>query len=295
MGLAGAIAGLLVVFVTAVILVVYAIIAYRGRIDAAARMAVERLARLGVPGWVRRRWPRVWRAGERIAEWGAELGAAAVIGMGASIAALVVFAKIAEDTREEGERLVAFDLRVAQALHDVVSERGQGVMRAVSFVGSAEFLSCVGAAVALGLALRRRWALLIAWGAALAGGAVLNQALKHLFRRARPEFAQPGDHADTWSFPSGHSMGSLIAYGMLAYIIVLLAGREDRLAAKRKAMAIGVAAGLAVMIGISRMALGVHYFSDVAGGFAAGAAWLAACVSWAEVQRVRQREPRGAD
>jgi undecaprenyl-diphosphatase len=76
-------------------------------------------------------------------------------------------------------------------------------------------------------------------------------------------------------------MGSLIGYGMLAYVLMLLW-------IHRRSAQIAVALGatvLIVAIGVSRLYLGVHYFSDVVGGYAAGVLWLAACVSGLEVAR----------
>ncbi len=81
-------------------------------------------------------------------------------------------------------------------------------------------------------------------------------------------------------------MGSLIGYGMLAYVLVVLV-------VQRRALRVGVVVGAAVLIvavGLSRLYLGVHYFSDVVGGYAAGVLWLSACISGIEVAR---RRPRG--
>jgi undecaprenyl-diphosphatase len=76
-------------------------------------------------------------------------------------------------------------------------------------------------------------------------------------------------------------MGSLIGYGMLAYVLVVL--RFHRRNAQRSVV-LG-AALLIVAIGLSRLYLGVHYFSDVVGGYAAGLLWLSACISGLEVAR----------
>jgi undecaprenyl-diphosphatase len=134
--------------------------------------------------------------------------------------------------------------------------------------------------VCLVLLRQRRRVLLVGWVGALAGGALLDLALKLAFRRPRPVWESPYLAASGWSFPSGHAMGSLIAYGMLAYLLVLhLRSRSARLA---------VAAGailLVLAIGFTRLFLGVHYFSDVMAGYAAGTVWLAVCVSGLEVLR----------
>jgi undecaprenyl-diphosphatase len=76
-------------------------------------------------------------------------------------------------------------------------------------------------------------------------------------------------------------MGSLIGYGMLAYVLAVLWIHRRR---ARLAVMLG-AILLIVAIGLSRLYLGVHYFSDVVGGYAAGLLWLSACISGLEVAR----------
>ena len=76
-------------------------------------------------------------------------------------------------------------------------------------------------------------------------------------------------------------MVALTGYGMLAYVLVVLAIR-------RRAFQIAVVVGAALLIvavGLSRLYLGVHYFSDVVGGYAAGVLWLSGTISGVEVAR----------
>ena len=82
-------------------------------------------------------------------------------------------------------------------------------------------------------------------------------------------------------------MGSLIGYGMLAYVLTLLwiHSRGGQIA-----VVLG-AALLVVAVGLSRLYLGLHYFSDVVGGYAAGVLWLSACISGVEVARRRGAAP----
>jgi undecaprenyl-diphosphatase len=108
-----------------------------------------------------------------------------------------------------------------------------------------------------------------------------------MFHRTRPTWDVPLLTARGWSFPSGHAMGSLVAYGMLAYLLV----RDPKGRPPRMAIVAG-AVTLVLLIGLSRMYLGVHYFSDVVGGYAAGMVWLAACITGLEVAR---RMPQGTD
>jgi membrane-associated phospholipid phosphatase len=91
----------------------------------------------------------------------------------------------------------------------------------------------------------------------------------------------------SYSFPSGHAMESFVVYGTLAYFAVLaLRTWESR---------VGVVCGtalLVVLIGFSRMYLGVHYFSDVLAGYAAGGVWLSALITGVETLRRSKKEAK---
>lgn len=143
-------------------------------------------------------------------------------------------------------------------------------MRGCTLLGSALFLVPLGAFLAWRLTrMGRRPAAILLVVAAL-GGEALDEALKLLFARPRPAaffgLAQP----ETYSFPSGHSMASCCFYGALA----MIAAARARSRARRWAIWAGAAA-LIVCIGFSRIYLGVHYPSDVLGGYLAAVAWLA--------------------
>ena len=116
---------------------------------------------------------------------------------------------------------------------------------------------------------------------AFAGGGLLDVVLKLVIRRPRPPGAAAFLQHFSWSFPSGHAMASLIGYGMLAYVLTLLWIHHR---SAQIAVVLG-AALLIIAIGFSRLYLGVHYFSDVVGGYAAGVLWLSACISGVEVAR----------
>jgi len=172
--------------------------------------------------------------------------------------------------------LVRFDRSAADALHAYASEVSSitALFHIVSIPGSLETLALVGVLVAVALFVRRSWFMLAAWLAAVVGGEALNLLLKDLFARPRPSFEYPLVVETSYSFPSGQAMESLVVYGMLAYFAVLsLRGREMR------AVSVGGAALIVVLIGFSRIYLGAHYVSDVIGGFAAGGAWLSAIIT----------------
>jgi membrane-associated phospholipid phosphatase len=125
-------------------------------------------------------------------------------------------------------------------------------------------------------AMRRQYYKNGALLAACAGGALVNIALALTFRRAQPisatEFVSV---AQGVSFPSGHSMLALIAYGMLTYFVL----QSPRSSEAKRIASVAAAALLIVLIGVARIYLGVHSVSDVVLGFAAGGVWLAACIA----------------
>jgi undecaprenyl-diphosphatase len=115
---------------------------------------------------------------------------------------------------------------------------------------------------------------LVACLVAVPGGMLLNVALKHVFRRARPSFDDPLLTLATYSFPSGHTAAATVFYGLLAcYLVRRLPGWGGR------ALAVAAAVFMVALVALSRMVLGAHYLSDVLAATAEGAAWLAICIT----------------
>ncbi|KYF78470.1 hypothetical protein BE17_00790 [Sorangium cellulosum] len=208
------------------------------------------------------------------------------LGLALSMAALV-FVALAEAVNG-GAAIVQVDLALARALHASSSSAGVAALRAFTFLGSGAALTVVAIVVAAALLRLRHRVLAIGWLIALAGGGLLNWALKALFARQRPTFADPLAVAAGWSFPSGHSMGTFITFGMLSYLGLLFARTL-----RARLLLVALALSWTVAMGFSRMYLGVHYLSDVLAGFAAGTVWLAACISGIEVARRRPRRVDG--
>jgi len=133
---------------------------------------------------------------------------------------------------------------------------------------------------------RRAWDWLLALACAVPGGLILNVLLKYTFQRARPSFEAPLVSLSTFSFPSGHTTGATVLYGMLAAWLVC----HCRAPALR-VLIVAVALLMIVLVALSRLYLGAHYLSDVLAGMAVGGAWLAVCITSASTWR-RQREAR---
>lgn len=117
----------------------------------------------------------------------------------------------------------------------------------------------------------------------------MNLALKSLYARARPAAASAIAAATGYSFPSGHAMGSFIVFGSIAYIVMRQPYRW-----KWKSAWLALLVTLILLVGLSRIYLGVHWASDIAAGYSAGAVWLAtAMVAYESLLRLRQLR-RGA-
>jgi undecaprenyl-diphosphatase len=122
----------------------------------------------------------------------------------------------------------------------------------------------------------------------LAGGALMSLLLKQFFQRPRPEVVPHLREVVSTSFPSGHAMGAAVVFLTLAVIFVK-AFRSRR----AKAFCLGLGVFLALIVGASRVYVGVHYPTDVAGGWLAGTAW--ALATWAVSQFLPTRPIPPAD
>ncbi len=195
------------------------------------------------------------------------LGSLLFAGLLAAVAALFFFGWLADEMLE-GDT-ARFDETIRNSIHELASPALTSAMHLASFVGSTAFLLALGAIIVVWLYLRkyRRGALLFA--ITTVGSSLLISLLKLAFRRARPEPFFETILPGSYSFPSGHSLGSFCFYGSLAAI---LAARTEKIWLK---IVIWVSAALLIStIGISRIYLGVHYPSDVLAGFVVGLIWV---------------------
>ena len=185
-------------------------------------------------------------------------------------AAAFVFALLLVLVRLRWAPLEAADHDAAAWLNGLVAGHPAVVsaVKAVTWLGSSGVLwTLIGLAVVV-LAIRRRWRLAIYLLVTGAGALTLDPVLKVLVGRLRPVVAHPVAYGNGNSFPSGHALGSIVCYGAL-FLVFLPAARG---AWRRVFTAVIVT--LIAAIGISRLLLGVHYVSDVLGGWALGITWL---------------------
>jgi undecaprenyl-diphosphatase len=195
----------------------------------------------------------------------------------AIVVMLWVFAEVAEEVLE-GDPL-PFDetlIRLLRQPGDPARPVGPGWLveaaLEVTALGSTMVLLLVLLAVLGYLALEKRWRELGLVFAAAAGGAALSSGLKLLIGRPRPAVLIPLIHPDSPSFPSGHSMLAAAVYLTLGALLARFVRRR-----RVKAFFLATAMILVFLIGVTRVYLGVHYPSDVLGGWSAGLAWALVC------------------
>jgi membrane-associated phospholipid phosphatase len=206
---------------------------------------------------------------------GAYIVFVALLGLGA----LSVFWWIAGEVVNQ-EAIVRFDYHLGETIRRNATLWETGIFRLVTIFGSFYVLAPISLGVAVVLLVLHRRIFLFGWMVAVLGGVIVNVLLKSIFERPRPEPVPPLiDDLTSWSFPSGHAMDSLIIYGMFTYLLIrLIKGKWSK-------TLILLSVGLVLSIGFSRLYLGVHYFSDIIAGYAAGIFWLNLSVVTTEILR----------
>jgi undecaprenyl-diphosphatase len=217
------------------------------------------------------------------------LGMYLLIGGIFSIVATIGFAWLARGIF--ADRFVAIDQGAIAWLHGYWSPVADQVMLFFTTIGDTPVLTLLLGLIVAALWSKGRWIDAAGLVVAGAGGGLLNQLLKAIFQRVRPDLVPSPFHLTSYSFPSGHSMGSIACYGMLAFVLMRLLRRRTH-----RALVALAAALLVFCVGLSRVYFGVHYPTDVAGGFLAGGTWLAISIAVVEVAewyaRRRQRIER---
>ncbi|MFG3691140.1 phosphatase PAP2 family protein [Micromonospora sp. NPDC047740] len=192
------------------------------------------------------------------------VGLLAVAGAGVAFGVLLMLVRFHWDPlyRADHEAAEWFNRLVAPH-HPLVT-----ALQAVTDLGGRPELIWLVTIAVVGLLIRRQPRLAVYLIISGVGGLILDPSLKALVGRLRPVVDVPITHAPGNSFPSGHALGSFVAYGAL--LLVFLPAMPLRW----RRPAIVLVGGLVLLIGLTRIALGVHFVSDVLGGWLLGATWL---------------------
>jgi len=182
------------------------------------------------------------------------------------VAAAGTFFSVLEDV-VTGDPLVRADAAIYNMLQELRSLIADRVMIAITELGSAVVAVTVTGAVLCWLLWQRAWHAAAYWVTAVGGAALIGVVIKATLHRARPIPLYSG--WDAFSFPSGHATTNAAIYGFLA----ILLARNAR--PFWQALTAATVVLIVALIGLSRLYLGAHWFSDVIGGMAFGTAWIA--------------------
>jgi undecaprenyl-diphosphatase len=222
----------------------------------------------------------VWQLVRRLGSWGVPRAQAlyAVIGLWLGLAFVVAifafwgFVELADEVvAGETQRI---DVAIMHWLNAQGTPRLDKVARSVTELGSGLVMAIMALLVSTFLWIHgQRRAVALLW-IGLAGVYLMDEILKDLFARARPEvFTWRTLRPTGYAFPSGHSLNATVGYTLFAFLVA-------RLESTRR-LRVGtflVAALIILSVALSRVYLGVHYPSDVVGGMLVGFAWAMACV-----------------
>lgn len=183
---------------------------------------------------------------------------------------LVGIAHLSEDVLEQ--EAFAFDERILLWIHQFANPILDRLMVIITHLGNPGVLvplACIGIGW---FCFRQKWTIAFFFAATCLGSAILTAALKLAFGKQRPQLWPQLITETTYSYPSGHALGSMVLYGLIAYLVAYHYPRYAGLV-------YGIAAFLIGAIGFSRLYLGVHWPTDVLAGYGIGWLWLVVCIA----------------
>lgn len=267
------VAGLLAATVALAVAVTYALDAVAGHRHELAAAGMRAAARSPVRRLLAGCEPLAARIRSRVAP-GWLFSVSAVFGLSVIALAAAVTGTVVEDVTN-GDGTAVLDRPVAAFVAARRTGALTAVMREVSAAGGPVVLAAVTAAAGVLLAvLRRQRGPAVAAAVTIAGSGALTAVFKQALGRPRPPLAGAVAAADGYAFPSAHAAVAAAGFGVLAFLCA--AGLRSWAG---RAAIWSAAAALAALVGISRVYLGVHWTTDVLGGWAFGACWAAVVIT----------------
>ncbi|MEM7591178.1 MAG: phosphatase PAP2 family protein [Cyanobacteria bacterium P01_A01_bin.83] len=190
-----------------------------------------------------------------------------------------VVAEISDEVLEQ--EAFAFDQTILLWIHSWANPVLDRLMQIITRLNDPDVVSVIAAVALILLLWRRCYPEAKTFVINCAGGVILSYGLKSVFGKVRPDLWQSAIEEVSFSYPSGHALGSTVLYGFLAY---LFATRFPHLSL----LFYFIAIILIGVIGVSRLYLGVHWPTDIIGGYGIGFLWLTFCITILKLQKMRQ-------
>jgi membrane-associated phospholipid phosphatase len=230
---------------------------------------------------MKKRFPRIYRHLAARFQPDTEFGLHLTVGILLLGVGAWIFGEIASDVMRQAP-ITVIDLQLANWFHLQAGSGWTPVMLFITHWHAQVGLLIMSLLLANHFYTRRAYYWLASLLLAVPGGLLLNVLLKYIFQRARPVFDDPVVTLSSFSFPSGHTSGAVLFYGILAAYLVCINRRWSV-----RVLLVGAAVGMVVLVAFSRVYLGAHYLSDVLGAAAVSSAWLAICISGVSTLRRR--------
>ena len=201
-----------------------------------------------------------------------------VTGLLSCLLIIYVLAKLSEEVLEK--EAFAFDKTILLWIHSFANPTLDRIMLFITNLGNPNTVVVI-ATISLALLLwRRYYQESKIFAIDCIGGVILSYGLKLVFSKTRPDLWRSPITEISYSYPSGHALGSTVLYGFLAYI---LATRYPKFS-----LPIYALAGLLIFaIGLSRLYLGVHWPTDIIGGYCIGFLWVMFCITMLKLQKIK--------
>ena len=201
-----------------------------------------------------------------------------ITGLLSCLLIIYVLAQLSEDVLEK--EAFAFDKTILLWIHSFANPTLDRIMLFITSLGDPNTVVVI---VTISLALliwRKYYQEAKIFFINCLGGVVLSYGLKLVFGKTRPDLWQSPITETSYSYPSGHALGSTILYGFLAYLLATRYPKFSR--------SIYTLAGLLIFaIGLSRLYLGVHWPTDIIGGYCIGFLWVMLCITMLRLQKIR--------
>jgi len=201
-----------------------------------------------------------------------------IVGLASCLLILFILAKLAGEVLERDA--FAFDTTFLLWLHQFANPNLDNLMLLITNLGDPIIAVIVAGVSILLLWCRHYREEAKVFVLACLGGLILNTGLKLFFSKPRPELWHQLISEKSFSFPSGHALGSMVLYGFIAYEFATHYPHFAKLI-------YSLAVILIAAIGISRLYLGVHWPTDIIAGYGVGFLWLMICITMLKLQRLR--------
>ncbi|RUT04445.1 hypothetical protein DSM106972_046730 [Dulcicalothrix desertica PCC 7102] len=207
------------------------------------------------------------------------IGALGIGGLAVCLLILFVLAKLAEEVLEQES--FAFDKSILLWIHSYANPSLDNLMLFITQLGNPTVVVILAGVTTLTLLWRRYRLEAMIFVLTCLGAFILNTGLKLFFSKVRPQLWKQLIVETSYSFPSGHALGSMVLYGSIAYLLATHYPKYSKIIYFIAVILIGT-------IGLSRLYLGVHWSTDIIAGYGVGFLWLTICLTMLKLQRLRQ-------